>query len=61
MPETTPAQVIDREQLAKNLATIHQEVMNEANPEADLRHLKKMQIWGSYLYLARVCHSLDYP
>jgi len=54
MPETKPALAIDRAQLATNIAAIHHQVMSEASPGEDLRHLKKMQLWG------RICTWLGY-
>ena len=54
MPDITPDQAIDRTQLAENIKAIHQQVMDQANPVDDLRHLKKMQLWG------RICTFLGY-
>ena len=54
MSDISPARKIDRNQLEANIAAIHEQVTDEANPEADLRHLKKMERWG------RVCTLLGY-
>lgn len=59
MPATKPVQATDQitinhEQLVTSIATIHKQVMDEANPADDLRHLKKMQLWG------RICTCLGY-
>ena len=42
---TTP-NIINREQLVADITEIHKEISNQADPNADLRHLKKMQLWG---------------
>ncbi|NOQ37062.1 MAG: fatty acid desaturase [Methylococcaceae bacterium] len=46
-------QTVDREQLAKDLNEIHQDVLSRIG-EADFTHLKKMERWG------RVCSLLGY-
>lgn len=45
---------IDREQLVDNLNAIQKQIIEETNPVEDLRHLKKMQLWG------RLCTLLGY-
>jgi len=46
-------QTVDREQLAKDLNEIHQEILSRIGEE-DFTHLKKMERWG------RVCSALGY-
>jgi hypothetical protein len=54
MSEQTPAHTIDRKQLATDIAAISEQAKMDANPEEDLRHLKKMELWG------RICTLLGY-
>jgi len=54
MSDKTPVRSIDRNQLAEDIAAIHQQVKVKATPEDDLQHLKKMELWG------RLCTWLGY-
>lgn len=46
-------QSVDREQLAKDISLIHQQVLADIGPE-DFNHLKKMERWG------QVCSLIGY-
>lgn len=46
MSDVSRASTIDREQLVANIDAIHKQVTAESSPGDDLRHLKKMQLWG---------------
>jgi len=54
MPNQATTRTIDRKQLADDIAAIAQEVKGEAMPKEELRHLKKMELWG------RICTLLGY-
>ena len=54
MSDKTAAGIIDREQLVADILVIQRQLAAEANPEDDLRHLKKMEWWG------RICTWLGY-
>ena len=45
---------IDREQLAADIVAIKNEITAQSNPEEDIKHLKKMELWG------RLCTLLGY-
>ena len=54
MSDISPTRKIDRDQLATDIAAIHEQITVDASPEADLRHFKKMERWG------RICTLLGY-
>jgi len=54
MPDYIPTPTIDREQLAADIAAIHLQVTDKAEPDDDLRHFKKIELWG------RLCTALGY-
>ncbi|NOR40288.1 MAG: fatty acid desaturase, partial [Gammaproteobacteria bacterium] len=54
MSDISPTHKIDRDQLAADIAAIHEQITVDATPDADLRHLRKMEWWG------RICTLLGY-
>ena len=54
MPNQAPARTIDHKQLADDITAIAHQIQDEASPADDLRHLKKMELWG------RICTLLGY-
>ncbi len=45
---------IDRNKLAEDIVALQKQVTKNSNPAEDLRHLKKMELWG------RICTFLGY-
>ena len=54
MSDITGARVIDRAKLAEEITAIQKRIMVDSDPADDLRHLKKMELWG------RICTWLGY-